>query len=74
LRAAVSDLDPSVHIEVEKVMDVNYATEMGIFITPDLVVHGRVTSVSKVLNEHPASPVNPNDPRIKRRSQWQSRS
>ena len=48
--AAVSDIDSSVNIEVEKVKDVNYIAKMGVFMTPGLVVDGKVTSVGKVLS------------------------
>ena len=48
--AAVSDIDSSVNIEVEKVKDVNYIAKMGVFMTPGFTVDGKVTSVSKVLS------------------------
>jgi small redox-active disulfide protein 2 len=48
--AAVSDIDSSVNIEVEKVKDVNYIAKMGVFMTPGLVVDGKVASVGKVLS------------------------
>lgn len=48
--AAVSDIDSSINIEVEKVSDVNYIAKMGVFMTPGLVVDGKVASVSKVLS------------------------
>ncbi|KPK21725.1 MAG: hypothetical protein AMK69_21180 [Nitrospira bacterium SG8_3] len=48
--AAVSDIDSSGNIEVEKVKDVNYIAKMGVFMTPGLVVDGKVASVGKVLS------------------------
>jgi small redox-active disulfide protein 2 len=48
--AAVSDSDSSINIEVEKVSDVNYIAKMGVFMTPGLVVDGKVASVGKVLS------------------------
>ena len=48
--AAVSDMDSSVNIEVEKVKDINYIAKMGVFMTPGLVVDGKVASVGKVLS------------------------
>ena len=48
--SAVSDLDSSEDIEVTKVKDVDYFTKMGVFMTPGLVVDGKVESVGKVLS------------------------
>ena len=48
--SAVSDLDSSADIEVTKVKDVDYFTKMGVFMTPGLVIDGKVASVGKVLS------------------------
>ncbi len=48
--SAVSDLDSSADIEVKKVKDVDYFTKMGVFMTPGLVIDGKVASVGKVLS------------------------
>jgi small redox-active disulfide protein 2 len=48
--SAVSDLEASTDIEVTKVKDVDYFTKMGVFMTPGLVIDGRVESVGKVLS------------------------
>ena len=48
--AAVSDMKPSASVEVSKVNDVNYFTEKGVFMTPGLVIDGKVASVGKVLS------------------------
>jgi small redox-active disulfide protein 2 len=45
---AVSKIDPSSEIKVEKIGDVNYFTKMGVFMTPGLVIDGQVTSTGKV--------------------------
>ena len=48
--SAVSDLDSSADIEVTKVKDLDYFTKMGVFMTPGLVIDGKVASVGKVLS------------------------
>ncbi len=48
--SAVSDIDKPADIEVKKVNDVNYFTKMGVFMTPGLVIDGKVASVGKVLS------------------------
>ena len=48
--SAASDFDSSTHIEVTKVNDVNYFAKKGVFMTPGLVIDGRVASVGKVLS------------------------
>ena len=47
--AAVSSLGASGGIEVEKVKDLQYFIKMGVFVTPALVIDGRVLSVGKLL-------------------------
>jgi small redox-active disulfide protein 2 len=44
---AINEL--SGHIQVEKISDVNYIAKMGVFMTPALVVDGKVVSVGKSL-------------------------
>jgi len=34
---------------VKKVKDINYFAKMGVFMTPGLVIEGKVVSVGKVL-------------------------
>lgn len=46
--AAAAECDPPV--EVVKVSDVLYFTRMGVFMTPGLVVDGKVISTGKVLS------------------------
>ena len=46
--SAVSKVDSSVDIKVEKNGDVNYFTKMGVFMTPGLVIDGKVISTGKV--------------------------
>lgn len=48
--AAASEFDPSVDIAVKKVKDINYFAKMGVFMTPGLVIEGKVVSVGKVLS------------------------
>jgi small redox-active disulfide protein 2 len=45
---AVSKVDPSSEINIEKIGDVNYFTKMGVFMTPGLVIDGQVTATGKV--------------------------
>ena len=47
---AASDLGSSAEIEVKKINDVNYFTKKGVFMTPGLVIDGKVASVGKVLS------------------------
>ncbi len=46
--AAVSKVDASSDISVEKNGDVNYFTKMGVFMTPGLLIDGQVISSGKV--------------------------
>jgi small redox-active disulfide protein 2 len=48
-QAAVSSLGASGSIEVIKMKDPQYFMKMGVFITPALVIDGRVLSVGKLL-------------------------
>lgn len=48
--SAATDFDPLTEIEVKKVNNVNYFTKMGVFMTPGLVIDGKVASVGKVLS------------------------
>jgi len=48
-QAAVSSLGASGGIEVKKVKDPEYFMKMGVFITPALVIDGKVLSVGKLL-------------------------
>jgi small redox-active disulfide protein 2 len=47
---AASDFGPSTEIEITKINDVNYFTKKGVFMTPGLVIDGKVASVGKVLS------------------------
>jgi len=46
--AAAAAFDPAKGVAVTKVADVNYFTQMGVFMTPGLVIDGQVVSVGKV--------------------------
>ena len=46
--SAISKVDPLSEINLEKIRDVNYFTKMGVFMTPGLVIDGRVISTGKV--------------------------
>ncbi len=48
--SAASDFAPSTEIKVDKVSDVNYFAKKGVFMTPGLVIDGKVASVGKVLS------------------------
>jgi small redox-active disulfide protein 2 len=47
---AASQLGPAAGIEVTKVADVNYFVQKGVFVTPGLVIDGRVVSTGKLLS------------------------
>ncbi len=47
--SAASDIDAT-GIEVTKVNDINYFAKLGVFMTPGLVIDGKVESVGKVLS------------------------
>ena len=47
--SALSAFDTSVQIDVRKVTDINYFAKMGVFMTPGLVIDGKVVSAGKVL-------------------------
>jgi len=49
-QAAVSSLGASGSIEVEKIKDPKHFMKMGVFVTPALVIDGRVLSVGKLLS------------------------
>jgi small redox-active disulfide protein 2 len=46
--SAVSQIGSSAQIQVEKTGDVNYFTKIGVFMTPGLVIDGKVISTGKV--------------------------
>jgi small redox-active disulfide protein 2 len=46
---AVSKFDVSTGIEINKVKDIRYFAQKGIFVTPGLVIDGEVISAGKVL-------------------------
>jgi len=46
---AAASFGPNADIRVEKNSDINYFTQMGVFMTPGLVINGEVISVGKVL-------------------------
>ena len=45
---AVSRVESSLPIEIEKIGDVNYFAKMGVFMTPGLVIDEQVISSGKV--------------------------
>ena len=45
---AVSKIESSTDIKVEKIADVNYVAKMGVFMTPGLVIDGQVVTTGKV--------------------------
>jgi small redox-active disulfide protein 2 len=45
---AVSKVESSADIKVEKIADVNYFAKMGVFMTPGLVIDGQVVTTGKV--------------------------
>ena len=45
---AVSKVESSSDIKVEKIADVNYFAKMGVFMTPGLVIDGQVVTTGKV--------------------------
>ncbi len=47
---AVAELDSSAKIEIVKIGDIEYFTQMGVFMTPGLVIDGEVISSGKVLS------------------------
>jgi len=47
--SALSAFDTTVQIDVKKVSDINYFAKMGVFMTPGLVIDGKVVSAGKVL-------------------------
>lgn len=47
---AVSSIDSPIAIQVKQIADINYFTQMGVFMTPGLVIDGEVISVGKVLS------------------------
>jgi small redox-active disulfide protein 2 len=49
-KAAAGAFEPSAAIEVVKVSDIHYFTKMGVFMTPGLVIDGKVISTGKVLS------------------------
>lgn len=48
--SAASDIGPAAQIEVKKIADVSYFVKKGVFMTPGLVIDGKVESVGKVLS------------------------
>jgi len=47
---AVAELDSPANIEVVKIGDINYFAQVGVFMTPGLVIDGAVISTGKVLS------------------------
>jgi small redox-active disulfide protein 2 len=48
---AAASFGTNADIRVEKNSDINYFNQMGVFMTPGLVINGEVISVGKVLAE-----------------------
>ena len=49
-QTAVSELDSGGRIEIVKIGDINYFAQMGVFMTPGLIIDGEVISTGKVLS------------------------
>jgi small redox-active disulfide protein 2 len=47
--SAVSKFDSDAGIEVEKIKDIRYFAQKGVFVTPGLIIDGEVISTGKVL-------------------------
>ena len=47
---AVAELDSPGDIEIVKIGDINYFAQVGVFMTPGLVIDGEVISTGKVLS------------------------
>ena len=47
--SAAAHFENSAGIEVKKISDIKYFAQMGVFVTPGLVIDGEVVSVGKVL-------------------------
>lgn len=47
--SALSAVDTTIQIDVKKVSDINYFAKMGVFMTPGLIIDGKVVSAGKVL-------------------------
>ncbi len=47
-QSAISQVESSTPIQVEKIADINYFAKMGVFMTPGLVIDGKVISTGKV--------------------------
>ncbi len=48
--AAVSRMGTSAKINVKKVSDLNYFVQKGVFVTPGLIIDGKVVSTGKLLS------------------------
>ena len=48
--SAVSSCDSPGQIEIEKVTDIKTFAQMGVFVTPGLVIDGEVIATGKVLS------------------------